>query len=89
MTITKDVKEGVATHLDATMTSGKVEFDAYHMTKRLYESSAREGRLEGALIWRPVDSPDICRDVLDSIHSSSWGNYLTVPHLSTLVVAKD
>lgn len=35
VTITKDVNEGVATHLDATMTTGKVEFDAYHLTKRL------------------------------------------------------
>ena len=28
VTITKDVEEGVATHLDATMKTGKVEFDA-------------------------------------------------------------
>lgn len=89
VTITKDVEEGVATHLDATMRSGKVEFDAYHLTKRLYERSAREGGLEGALILRPVDSPDIRKDVLESIHSSSWGYYLTVPHLSTLMAAKD
>ena len=89
VTITKDVKDGVATHLDATMRTGKVEFDAYHLTKRLYESCAREGGLEGALIWRPVDSPDMRRDVLESIHDSSWGKYLTVPHFSTLVLAKD
>lgn len=89
VTITKDVEGGVATHLDATMRSGKVEFDAYHLTKRVYECSAWDGGLEGALNWRPVDSPDIRRDVPESIHSASWGNYLTVPHFSTLVVAKD
>lgn len=88
VTIIKDVEEGVATHLDATMKTGKVEFDAYHLTKNVYESSALEGGLVGALTWRPVDSPDIHSDVLESLRSSSWGNYLTVPHFSVLVVAK-
>lgn len=88
VTIIKDVEEGLATHLDATMKTGKVEFDAYHLTKSLYEKSAMEGGLEGTLTWRSVDSPDIHSDVLESLRSSSWGNYLTVPHFSLLVVAK-
>ena len=88
VTITKDVEEGVATHLAATMKTGKVEFDAYHLTKSLYERSAREGGLKGALTWRPVDSPDIDENVLENLRGSSWGNYLAVPHFSTLVVAK-
>ena len=88
VTITKDVEEGVATHLEATMKSGKIEFDAYHLTKRLYERSAREGGLEGAPIWRPVNSPDIRSDVLESLHGSIWSSFLTVPHFSTLVIAK-
>ena len=87
--ITKDVEEGVATHLVATMKSGIVEFDAYHLSKSVYEKSAREGGLEGSLLWRPVDSPDIRTDVLESIHSPSWEKYLAVPHFSTLVIRKD
>ena len=88
VTITKDVEEGVATHLAATMKTGKIEFDAYHLTKSLYERSAREGGLKGALTWRPVDSPDIEESVLDNLRGSSWTSYLAVPHFSTLVVAK-
>lgn len=86
--ITKDVEDGVATHMVAPMKSGIIEVDAYHLSQSLYEKSAREGGLEGPLLWRPVDSPDIRRDVLESIHSPSWENYLAVPHFSTLVIAK-
>lgn len=88
MTIVKDVEEGIATHLCATMKTGKVEFDGYHLTQNLHERSARESGLKGALTWRPVDSPDIDVAVLQSLRSSSWSNYLTIPHFSTLVVAR-
>ena len=88
VTIQKDVADGVATHLTAAMKSGKIEFDAYHLNKTLYESSAREGGLEGALTWRAVDSPDIDSRVLESLDNSSWASYLKVPHFSTLVIAK-
>ena len=88
VTIQRDVAEGVATHLTAAMKSGKIEFDAYHLNKSLYERSAREGGLRGALTWRAVDSPDIDSDVLKGFDSSSWISYLTVPHFSTLVIAK-
>lgn len=86
--IIKDVEEGVATHLNATVESGKVEFDAYHLSKNVYERSAREGGFEGALIWRPVDSQDIHSDVLEVLRTCSWGEYLTVPHFGMLVVAR-
>ncbi|CAF9922408.1 MAG: hypothetical protein ALECFALPRED_002078 [Alectoria fallacina] len=86
VTITKDVEKGVATHLESTMKTGKVEFDAYHLTKNVYERSAWEGGLEGALTWRSVESPDIDSGVLESLRSSSW---LTVPHFSVLVVVKE
>ena len=88
VTIIKDVEEGVATHLDATMRSGKVEFDGYHLTKSVYERSAREGGLEGTLTWRAVDSPDIQREVLETVRSPSWSSYLTVPHFGVVMVAK-
>ena len=49
MTVVKDVEDGVATHVDARMKRGKVEFDAYHLRKTVYEMSAREDGLEGSL----------------------------------------
>ena len=88
VTIKKDVAERVATHVTATMKSGKIEFDAYHLNQSLDEKSARKGGLEGALTWRAVDSPDVDGDVLKSLDSSSWVSYLKVPHFSTLVIAK-
>ena len=88
VTVTRDVEEGVATHLNATMKTGKVEFDAYHLRKSVYEKSASEGGLEGALTWRSVDSLDIHMDVLEMLRSTSWANYLMVPHFSVLVIAK-
>ncbi len=88
VSVTKDFDEGVATHLDAMMKTGKVAFDAYHLTKSVYEMSACEGGLRGSLTWRPVDSPDIRSDILESIRSPSWADYLLVPHFSVLVVAK-
>ena len=88
VTVIGDVEEGVATHLDARMKAGRVEFDAYHLTRVAYERSAREGGVEGTLTWRAVDSPDIRSDVLESVRSSAWGDYLMVPHFGMLVVAK-
>ncbi len=88
VTISRDVEEGVAAHFTARMKTGMIEFDFYHLSKKLYERSAREGGLEGALTWRPVDSPDLRPDVLESLCTPSWDKYMMVPHMSTLVVAK-
>lgn len=88
VTIVKDVDKGVATHLNARMKTGTVDFDAYHLKKSVYEEAAREGGLEGALRWRGVDSPDIRGDVLESLRSPAWEKYVAVPHFSVLVVAK-
>lgn len=85
VTITNDVEEGgeaVATHLSATGRTGKVDLDAHHLTMCVYERSAREGGLEGALTWRSVDSPDIDNDVLESLNSPAWGSYLTIHTLA-------
>ena len=50
-----NLKEKVLpTHLEATMKSGTIEFDAYHLKKTFTKSPAREGGLKGALIRIPV-----------------------------------
>ena len=48
VSFTKDFDEGFATHLDAMMKTGKVAFDAYHLTKNVCEMSACKGELEGS-----------------------------------------
>lgn len=74
MTVVQDVEDGVATHVDARMKRVKVEFDAYHLRKTVYEMSAREDGLEGSLNWRPVDGPEGDGDVLESLRRTSWAN---------------
>ena len=88
VTIVGDVEGGVATHLNARMKTGTIDFDAYHLRKSVYEEAAREGGLKGALRWREVDSPDIRGDVLERLRSPAWEKYVKVPHFSVLVVAK-
>ena len=70
------------------MKTGKMKFDSYHLSKSAYERSALNGGLEGTPTWRLVDSADIRRDVIKNLGKSSWSSFLTVPHFSTLVVAK-
>ena len=88
MTATHVVEGGIATHLDATVNSGKVELDAYHLTKSVYEKSAWEGGLKGSLTWKTLDSPEIHDTILDSFRGPSRGDFLKIPHFGVLVVAK-
>ena len=88
VTATGVVKGGIATHLDARVNTGKLELDAYHLTKSVYEKSAWEGGLEGPLTWRALDSPDIQNEILDKFRGPSQGNFLKIPHFGVLIVEK-
>ena len=88
VTATRVVEGGIETHLDATVNTGKVELDAYHLTKSVYEKSAWEGGLKGPLTWRALDSPDIQNEILDRFRGPSQGDFLKIPHFGVLVVAK-
>ena len=88
MTATHVVDGGIATHLDATVNTGKVELDAYHLTKSVYEKSAWEGGLKGPLTWRALDSPDVHHEIVDSFRGPSRGDFLKIPHFGVLVVTK-
>ncbi|MCJ1449747.1 hypothetical protein MMC28_000075 [Mycoblastus sanguinarius] len=85
----RDVEDGVATHLVAITKSGKVEFDAYHLRKGVFEKFAREGGLKGDLSWRPVIIPDGYGGSLGAMGDEAWATYFTVPHFSVLIVTKD
>lgn len=88
VTIKREVEDGLETHLDAPTRAGKVEFDAYHLRKRVYERAAREGGLKGVLSWIPVVVPDDQKGSLDGDQHSSWNTYLKVPHFSVLIIDK-
>ena len=79
---TADVEDGIATHLVAAMRPENVEFDAYHLRKDIYERCAREGGLEGELVWKPTELPA-------GEDAVSWKSYLEVPHFGILDVSKD
>ena len=76
------MEDGIATHLVAAMKPENVEFDAFHLTKDVYERCAREGGLEGELVWKPTELPT-------SEDTVSWKSYFEVPHFGILDVAKN
>ncbi|KAL9013473.1 MAG: hypothetical protein Q9173_001829 [Seirophora scorigena] len=86
--VTQAVHDGVATHLVAPTRAGNVEFDAFYLRKSLYEESAREGGMLGALSWRPVSIPQGFRDGERKASDEECEAYLTVPHFGILDVAK-
>ena len=79
---TNEVEGGIATHLVAAMRPDNVEFDAYHLRKDVYERCAREGGLEGELVWKLIELPA-------GEDAVSWKSYLEVPHFGILDVSKN
>ncbi|KAI4086083.1 MAG: hypothetical protein LQ344_007861 [Seirophora lacunosa] len=86
--ITHSVDDGIATHVVAPTRAGTVEFDTFHLRKSLYEESAREGGMLGALSWRQVSIPQEFREGERKASDEECEEYLTVPHFGILLVAK-
>ncbi|KAL8737011.1 MAG: hypothetical protein Q9181_002098 [Wetmoreana brouardii] len=81
VTVRDEAGDGVATHLVAVTGQGNIEFDAYHLKRDIYEKSAKEGGLNGALVWEPVQLPA-------EYTAESWNSYLALPHFGILHVSK-
>jgi SAM-dependent methyltransferase len=52
-----EVPNGVKTRFTTECDSGKFIFENYHLVKEVYETSAREGGMEGPFRWRPMQLP--------------------------------
>jgi SAM-dependent methyltransferase len=52
-----EVPNGLKTRFTIEWGSGNFFFENYHLEKEVYETSAREGGMEGAFRWRPMQLP--------------------------------
>ena len=87
--VTGAVADGISIHLHADTKHGDMDFDCYHLRKEIYESSAREGGLNGELAWSVTAVPDEFLE--DGEGGASLGelkSYKVTPHFGILVVAK-
>lgn len=50
VTLIEEMNDGVKTQVDV----GKVQFDAFHLRKEVFEQAAREGGMLAGLEWRDV-----------------------------------
>ncbi|KAL8787326.1 MAG: hypothetical protein Q9195_007821 [Heterodermia aff. obscurata] len=84
----EDVPNGLSTHLICMLPSGTVEFDAYHLEKAVYETSAKEGGLKGELTWQPARlPPDETQDGASN-QSEDLHGFIALPHFAILVISK-
>lgn len=77
-TVTGEVEDGVTIRVVAVTGVGNVEFDNFYLRKGVYEGSAREGGMVGALVWMEVVIPE----------GEEWRSYREVPHFGVLEVVK-
>ena len=85
----EEVPNGMRTHVLSMLASGNIEFDAYHLEKAVYETSAKEGGLTGELTWQPVYLlPGENQDVALDQSEGYWHKHLAVPHFAILVISK-
>jgi len=52
-----EVPNGLKTRFTTEWGSEKFFFENYHLEKEVYETSAREGGMEGPFRWRPIQLP--------------------------------
>lgn len=85
----EDIPDGISTHAVCILTSGTIEFDAYHLKKTVYETSAKEGGLTGDLFWQPIHLPPGETQDLELKQSEGyWHSYLAFPQFAILAVSK-
>lgn len=83
------IPDGMSAHVKTVLDSGIVEFDAYHLRKSIYETSAREAGFSGTLVWKPVDLPDGKEEDPAMMRPAEyWQTYIDVPHFGILIVLK-
>ena len=85
-----DVADGIVEHVVASVDSGTLEFDCYHLRKTVYEESAREGGLMGELTWKSLDLPECRLDDPDGRRDAEfYQSYATYGQFGLLVISKD
>lgn len=87
--INYEVKDGVYFHVFADTEAGEVNFDCWHLLKRVYEEAAREGGMNGVLEWSATEVTDeFIRTREGGASVEELESYRKVPHYGMLVVGK-
>ena len=87
--VTKDVGDGVLFHVYCSTEHGDMNFDNYHLTKRIYEASAREAGFRGEIQWSVTTVPDVFfKDRSGGASIEELESYKVTPHYGLIVVAK-
>ncbi|KAL8938930.1 MAG: hypothetical protein Q9211_002981 [Gyalolechia sp. 1 TL-2023] len=85
-----DVEDGISTRVTADIEPEKVQFDNYHLTKAVYEKAARDGGMDGQLLWKPTTFPAGDSQIFAGREKveEELAIYMRMPHFVVLVVEK-
>ncbi|KAL9001076.1 MAG: hypothetical protein Q9188_005534 [Gyalolechia gomerana] len=87
---TMDVEDGVSTRVTADIEPEKVQFDNYHLRRGVFEQAARDGGMDGQLLWKPTIFPEDDSQFFDARENveEELATYMEMPHFAVLVVEK-
>jgi SAM-dependent methyltransferase len=89
--IVSEVPDGYRMRLVAQRGDVNFEFHNYHLVKEVYESSARQGGMQGPFTWRPIQLPHDPAEVQRlsaGLEDGFWDKYLQSPHCGACVVER-
>lgn len=89
--IVKEVPDGYKTRIVTRRGEVNFEFENYHLVKEVYETSARQGGMEGAFKWRPMQLPQSEEEVKQlsaGLAEGFWDDYFKSPHCGMCVVER-
>ena len=89
--IVGEVPDGYKTRFVTRRNEANFEFENYHLQKEVYETSARQGDMEGNFRWRPIQLPqdeEEVKQISAGLDEGFWENYFKSPHCGMCVVER-
>lgn len=83
--------EGYSTKITAYTSPSEIEFENFHLSREVYETSAREGGMKGELKWIEPQVPPRTEEEsreLYGVERAWWDEYRERTHFGILVVRK-
>ncbi|KAL8937470.1 MAG: hypothetical protein Q9216_004398 [Gyalolechia sp. 2 TL-2023] len=87
---TGDVEDGVSTRVTTDIEPEKVQFHNDHLRKDVYGQAARDGGMDGRLLWDPTIFPEDDSQFLDGRENveEEWAIYMEMPHFVIVAAEK-
>lgn len=89
--IVEEVPNGFKTKMSVRTGSSSFEFENYHLQKEVYESSARQGGMQGTFRWRPIRRPESeeeFQQLSAGLDAEFWDGYFKSPHCGMVVAER-